>query len=62
MVVGVAFGSATVDLVLADVEFAPEDRFDSLLLHSVEEVNRAIDVAVVSHGSGSLTDFAEVCG
>ena len=49
-------------LVLADVEFAAEDRLDSLLLHSVEEVNRAIDVAVVSHGSGGLTDFAEVCG
>jgi hypothetical protein len=34
----------------------------SLLLHGVEEVDRAVDVAVVGHGGGGLADFAEVFG
>jgi hypothetical protein len=53
---------SAVIVVLADVEFATEDGLEALLLHGVEEVYGAKDVAVVSHGSGGLTDFAEVAG
>ncbi len=49
-------------VVLADVEFAAEDRLDGLLLHGVEEVDCAKDVAMVGHGGGGLADFAEVAG
>ena len=62
MVVGVAFGSATVVFVFADVQLAAEDGLEALLVHGVEEVDRAVDVAVVGHGGGGLTDFAEVSG
>ncbi len=48
--------------VLADVEFAAEDGLDGLLLHGVEEVDCAVDVAMVGHGGGGLADFAEVAG
>ena len=34
----------------------------SLLLHGVEEVYGAEDVAVVGHGGGGLTDIAEMGG
>ena len=33
-----------------------------LLLHGVEEVDGAVDVAMVGHGGGGLADFAEVAG
>src|SRR5271163_1667476 len=62
MVVFVAFGRGTVVVVLADVKLAAEDGFDALLLHGVEEVDCAVDVAVVGHGGGGLADFAEVPG
>ena len=33
-----------------------------LLLHGVEEVNGAVDVAVIGHGGSGLAEFAEVGG
>ncbi len=51
------FGRGAMVVVLADVEFAAEDGLDVLLLHGVEEVDRAVDVAVVGHGGGGLADF-----
>ena len=56
-------------LVLADVELAAEDRLDALLLGRVEEMHRAVDVAVVGHGDGllaqprhALTELVDVAG
>jgi hypothetical protein len=49
-------------VVLADVEFAAEDGLDGFLLHGVEEVDCAEDVAVIGHGGSGLADFAEVPG
>jgi hypothetical protein len=40
----------------ADVKLAAEDGLDALLLGRVEEVDRAVDVAVVGHGDGLLAD------
>ncbi len=62
VVVGVAFGSAAVVFVFADVELAAEDGLEALLVHRIKEVNCAVDVAVVGHGGGGLTDFTEVSG
>ena len=45
-----------------EVELAAEDGLDALFAHGVEEVDRAVDVAVVGHGGGGLTDFGEVGG
>ncbi len=47
---------------LGEVELAAEDGLDVLLLHGVEEVNGAVDVAVVGHGRGGLADLVQVGG
>ena len=47
---------------LGEIELAAEDRLDVLLLHRVEEVHRAVDVAVVGHGRGGLADLVQVRG
>ena len=63
VVLGVGVGElAAMVLFFADVEFTAEDRLEVLLLHRVEEVNRAIDVAVVGHGRRRLADLGEVFG
>ncbi len=49
-------------VVLADVELAAEDGLDPLLLHGVEEVDCAVDIAMIGHGGGGLADFAQVSG
>ena len=41
-------------LVLAHVELAAEDGLDAVLLGRVEEMDRAVDVAVIRHGDGLL--------
>ncbi len=41
---------------LGEVEFAAENRLEILLLHGVEEVDRAVDIAMVGHGGGGLAD------
>ncbi len=56
VVVVVALGRSAMVLVLAHVEFAPEDRLDSLLFGRVEEMDRSVDVAVVGHGDGLLAE------
>ncbi len=53
---------AEVGLFLADVELAAEDGLEVLLLHGVEEVDGAVDVAVVGDGGGGLADLGEVLG
>ena len=45
---------------LADVKLAAEDGLDSLLFRRVEEVHRAIDVAVIGHGDGGLAQRVDV--
>ena len=54
--------SRAVVVFFADVELAAEDGLEALLLHGVEEVDGAVDVAVVGHGGGGLADFFEVGG
>ncbi len=44
---------------LADVEFAAEDRLDALGLGRIEEVDGAVDVAVVGHGDGLLAESGD---
>jgi hypothetical protein len=43
-------------LILAHIEFAPEDGPDALLLGRIEEMDRSVDVAVVRHGHGLLAE------
>ncbi len=63
VVLGVGVGVlAEVGLFFADVELAAEDGLEALLVHGVEEVDRAVDVAVVGDGGGGLADFGEVLG
>ena len=59
MVVLVAFAGSAVVLVFADVEFAAEDGLDAFGLGRVEEVHRAVDVAVVGHGDGFLAESGD---
>ena len=54
-------GGAVV-FVLAEVELAAEDGLEVLLLHGVEEVDGAVDVAVVGHGGGGLAEIFEMGG
>jgi hypothetical protein len=56
VVVVVALGGSAMVLVLAYVEFAPEDRLDALLFGRIEKMDRSVDVAVVGHGDGSLAE------
>jgi hypothetical protein len=62
VVVLVLIERSAVIFVFGDVKLAAEDGLDSLLLHGVEEVDGAEDVAMIGHGGGSLADFAEVAG
>ena len=43
-------------LLLAHVEFAAQDRLDPLGLRGIEEVHRAVDIAVIGDRNGLLTD------
>jgi len=45
-----------------EVKLAAQDWLDVLLLHCIEEVNRAEDIAVVGHGRGGLADLVQVRG
>ena len=58
----VAAGQLAVIVGLGEVEFAAEDGLEVLLLHGVEEVDRAIDIAMVGHGGGGLADLVQVGG
>ena len=40
----------------ADVELATKNGFDAFLFGDIEEVHRAVDVAVVGHGDGALAE------
>ncbi len=63
VVLGVGVGVlAEVGLFFADVELAAEDGLEALLVHGVEEMDGAVDVAVVGDGGGGLTNFGEVLG
>src|SRR5215469_1433159 len=53
-------GKLTMIFGFGEIKLATQDWFDVLLLHRVEEVDRAIDVAVVSHGRGFLAYLAQV--
>ena len=53
---------AAMVVFLADVELAAEDGLQVLLLHGIEEVDRAVDVAVVGDGGRGLADLGEVLG
>ena len=59
VVVVVALRGGAMVLVLAHVELAAEDGLDALLLGGVEEVDGAVDVAVVGHGHGFLAEFGD---
>jgi len=56
VVVLVAFSRGAVVFLLGDVEFAPEDGLDALVLGGVEEMDSSVDVAVVGHGNGFLSE------
>ena len=58
VLVSVSLGSMIVRL--ADIQLAPEDRLDPLLLRRVEEVHRPEDVAVVCHCHGLLPDLVDM--
>ena len=69
VVVVVAFAGGAVVFVFGDVEFAAEDGLDAFGLGGFEEVDGAVDVAVVGHGDGFLAEggdavdeFVEVAG
>ena len=53
---------AAMVFLFADVELAAKDRLQVLLLHGIEEVHRAEDVAVVGHRGRTLADLAQVRG
>jgi len=59
VVVVVALGGGAVVLVFAHVELAAKDGFDSLGLGGVEEMDGAVDVAVVGHGDRGLAKFGD---
>ena len=44
-------------VLLADVQLAPEDRLDPLLLGRVRKMHRAIDIAVIGHRDRRLTQL-----
>src|SRR5438128_1728422 len=50
MVVLVALRRRAMVVLLADVEFAPDDRFDAGSFGSAIEMPRAKDVAMIGHG------------
>src|ERR1700691_288594 len=54
VVVALRFGAMV--LFLANVELAPKDRMDTLMLCGVEEMDRAIDIAVVCNRNSLLAD------
>jgi hypothetical protein len=56
--ISVTFGAVIVRL--ADVELAPENRLDSLLLRCIEEVHCPKDVAVIRHRDGLLAYLVDM--
>ena len=69
MVVVVALAGGAMVGVFADVELAAEDGLDALLLGGVEEVDGAVDVAMVGHGhrflaegGDAIDEFLDVAG
>ena len=56
VIVIVAFARGAVVFFLGDVEFAAEDGLDAVFFGGVEEVDGAIDVAMVGHGDGFLAE------
>ena len=56
VVVLVAFAGGAVVFLLGDVELAAEDGLDAFVLGGFEEVDGAVDVAVVGHGDGFLAE------
>ena len=69
VVVVVAFAGGAVVFVFGDVELAAEDGLDAFFFGGVEEVDGAVDVAVVGHGDGLLAEggdavdeFVDVAG
>ncbi len=60
MVVGIAFGRSALDVVIvffADVEFAADDRLDSVFLRGIDKVHCAENVAVIGHRDGRHAEF-----
>ena len=55
MVVGLLTGSCAASAILATsrryIGLAPDDRFDSFLLHRVVESDRAVHVSMIGHGT-----------
>ena len=62
VVLGVGVGLAAMILFLADIELAAEDGLQVALLHGVEEVDGAVDIAVVGDGGRGLPDLFEMLG
>jgi hypothetical protein len=46
--------------ILADIQLTAQNRLQVLLLHRVEEVHRAVDIAMVGHRRRSLAKVAQV--
>ncbi len=69
VVVVVSLAGGAMVVVFADVELAAEDGLDALLLGGVEEVDGAVDVAMVGHGhrflaegGDAIDEFLDVAG
>jgi hypothetical protein len=69
VVVGIAFGGATVIVLFADVKFATDDRLHACVLCGIDEVDCAKNIAVVGHRHGrhshlfhALAKFLDVTG
>ncbi len=60
MVVFVVFRGGAVVFLVADVELAAQDGFDAFGFGGFEEVDCAVDVAVVGDGYGFLADVVDV--
>ena len=56
VVVVVALARRAVVLVLRDIKLAAQNRLDPLGLRRIEEVHRAVDIAVVGHGDRLLAE------
>src|SRR5581483_6087836 len=57
MIVSIAFRRSAMIIFLADVKFAANDGLDACFGGLIDKLHRAIDVAVIRHGDGSLSDF-----
>ncbi len=47
---------------LRQIKFATQNRLHALLLHRVEEVDRAIDIPMIGHRRSRLADLAQMPG